>query len=179
MERLVCSYCGIPFRTFGRVDVGPAYCCSGCAMAARLNITDEAFPITPQLIYNLSIAFGFFNQLLLLVLSIALVNEGKVDTAGWFAFASAVLGAVVFAVALVWQLRGGLLRRTDGIVFVCAGVFAVANVTLLFFSAMGAAAFAGIVSTGFAMLWQMRGVVRKWIGRVLSRSRNRENNVRR
>lgn len=169
MERLVCSYCGIPFRSLRRADGEPAYCCSGCAMAARLNFSATAFPVTPQLVYGLILGFAVFNQALLIVLAFALVNERRVDTASRFAAASAVLAIVLFAGALVWQWRARLVRRTDFAAFAIAGAFLAADVFLLSVSAFGAASLAGLAATGLAAMWQLRGVARKWLGRIMRR----------
>lgn len=171
MERAVCSYCGLPFRALRpSADNGPAYCCSGCAMAARLNITAEKFPVTPQLVYLLILGFGVFNQALLIVLALALVNEGRAETAERFAAASAVLAIVLFAGALVWQWRARAVRATDAAAFVIAGAFASADVFLLAGSAHGAASLAGLAATVCAALWQSRGFARRWIGRARRKS---------
>jgi hypothetical protein len=171
MTRAVCSYCGIPFRAFRGVAEGePAYCCSGCAMAARLNISAEKFPVTPQLVYLLILGFGVFNQALLIVLALALVNEKRIETAETFAAVSAVLAIVLFAVALVWQWRARPVRITDIAMFVIAGAFAAADVFLLASSAFGAASLAGLAATGCAALWQSRGFARRWLGRSWRKS---------
>lgn len=167
MERLVCSYCGIPFRALRPpANSEPAYCCSGCAMAARLNISAERFPVTPQLVYLLILGFGVFNQALLIVLALALVNEDRAETAEKFAAASAVLAIALFAAAIVWQWRARHVRVTDVAAFAIAGAFATADVFLLAGSAFGAASLAGLAATGCAALWQSRGFVRRWLGRA-------------
>lgn len=167
MTRAVCSYCGIPFRAFrGATEGGPAYCCSGCAMAARLNISAEKFPVTPQLVYLLVLGFGIFNQALLIVLAMALVNEGRAETAELFAAASAIVALVLFVAALAWQWRSRLVRATDLAVFVIAGAFATADAFLLAGTAFGAASLAGLAATCGAALWQSRGFARRWLGRA-------------
>ena len=145
-------------------------------MAARLNITSGAFPVTPQLVYNLVIAFCVFNQALLKLLAIALVQEQRADTAGRFALASAILALGVFAMELIWQWRASVKRGTDVAVFVVAGIFAAADAWLLLRASPGAAAIAGIVSTATVAIWQSRGVVRKWIGGGARKLRAEENN---
>jgi len=167
VRRAVCSYCGIPFRVFGDgARDGADYCCSGCAMAARLNVSAEKFPVTPQLVYLLILAFGVFNQALLIVLALALVNEGRAQTAERFAAASAIVAIVLFAAALVWQWRARLVRATDIIVFALAAGLAVTDAFLLFDARFGAASLAGLVATGSAALWQSRGFARRWLGRA-------------
>lgn len=169
--RAVCSYCGVPFRTFGGgAESGTDYCCSGCAMAARLNISGEKFPVTPQLVYLLILGFGVFNQALLIVLALALVNEGRAETAERFAAASAIVAVGLFAAALVWQLRSRPVRATDIAAFAIAGAFAAADIYLLMGSAFGAASLAGLAATGCAALWQSRGFARRWLGRRRRRS---------
>ena len=171
MERLVCSYCGLPFRSLRPADGEPAYCCSGCAMAARLNISGEKFPVTPQLVYGLLLGFGIFNQVLLIVLALALVNEGRVETAEKFAAASAVLAIALFVIALAWQWRARLMRRTDFAAFVIACAFLAADLFLLLESAFGAASLAGLAATGLAAMWQARGIARRLLGRAMRRVR--------
>jgi hypothetical protein len=171
VERLVCSYCGLPFRSLRPADSEPMYCCSGCAMAARLNISGEKFPVTPQLVYGLLLGFGIFNQALLIALALALVNERRVETAEKFAAASAILAIVLFVIALAWQWRAQLFRRTDLAAFVIAGAFLVTDTFLLSGSAFGAASLAGLVATMLAALWQPRGFARKWLARATRRGR--------
>jgi hypothetical protein len=171
VPRIVCSYCGLPFRSLRPADNEPAYCCSGCAMAARLNISGEKFPVTPQLVYGLILGFGIFNQALLIVLAFALVNERRLETAEKFAAVAAVLAIVLFVVALAWQWRARLMRRTDLAAFVIAGVFLMADAFLLSKSAFGAASLAGLAATGLAAMWQARGFPRKWLGRAMRRGR--------
>ena len=75
MQRLSCDYCGLPFRAPYKPAAGEkAFCCSGCAMASRLGIDGEAFPVTPQLVFDLVFAFAVFNQFLLWLLAVALVR---------------------------------------------------------------------------------------------------------
>lgn len=140
-------------------------------MAARLNISGEKFPVTPQLVYGLLLGFGIFNQALLIVLALALVNENRVETAEKFAAVSAALAIVLFVVAIAWQWRARLMRRTDLAAFVAAGTFLVTDVFLLFESAFGAASLAGLAATGLAAMWQARGFARKWLGRAMRRGR--------
>lgn len=135
-------------------------------MAARLNITDAAFPVTPQLVYGLLLGFAIFNQALLILLALALVNEGRADTAEKFAAASALLALVLFVVALAWQWRAQLVSRTDLAAFLIAGAFLAADLFLLSGSAFGVAAFAGLAATVLAAAWQSRGFARKWLGRA-------------
>jgi len=171
VERLVCSYCGIPFRSRGPAGTEPVYCCSGCAMASRMSIQGSEFPVTPQLVFGLVLGFAIFNQLLLLVLSLALVREERADTAALFAGISAVLGVVVFAAAFVWQLHSRLFRTTDVIAFAHGGVLAFAAVFFLTQSRPDLAAGAGIAATTLAAIWQMRGMIRKWIAARFRSSR--------
>lgn len=165
MNRIACSYCGLPFRTFREIPEGPAYCCSGCAMAARLDVGAGKFPVTPQLVYLLCVVFGVFNQALLLALALALVNEKRHDTAELFATVSAVLGFVIYLAAIVWQTRGRLLRFADVFVFALAAIPLAAAAWLLARTGHGGAALAGLVSTSLIALWQARGFVRRIIGK--------------
>lgn len=163
MERLVCSYCGIPFRARRPAGDGPVYCCSGCGMASRMRISGAEFPVTPQLLFGLGLGFAAFNQVLLLLLAVALAREGRGDAAAISAAASAVIGIAIVAAALAWQWLSRWLRATDAVVFAFSGVIAAAGVHLLVRGEQAPAAIAGLVATGIVVLWQARGMVRKWI----------------
>ena len=139
-----------------------------------MNISGDKFPVTPQLVYGLLLGFGIFNQALLIVLALALVNESRVETAEKFAAASAVLAIVLFVIALGWQLRARLLRRTDFVAFVITGAFLATDAFFLFEFAFGAASLAGLAATGLAALWQARGFARRRLGRVRGQRRTRK-----
>jgi len=134
-------------------------------MAARLNVDTGKFPVTPQLVYLLCLIFGVFNQALLLALALALVNEGKHDSAERFAIVSAALAFVVYFGALAWQLRAKLMRFTDAIVFAIAAVPLGVSAGLLSRTGFGGAALFGLIATFMIALWQSRGFVRRRIGK--------------
>lgn len=163
MERLVCSYCGIPFRARRPAGEAPVYCCSGCGLASRMRISGDEFPVTPQLLFGLGLGFAAFNQVLLLLLAVALAREGRGDAAAISAGASAVIGIAIVAAAFAWQWFSRWLRATDAIVFALSGVIAAADALLLVRGERMPAAITGLVATGIVALWQVRGMVRKWI----------------
>src|SRR5262245_61966083 len=118
MQRVTCSYCGLPFRVARPPAAGePTYCCSGCAMASRLGIEGEKFPITPQLLFGLGYGFAVFNQLALGVFAGALAREGRGDTALLLQRIDVGLGVAVFLGALAWLGSARWIRIADAVVF--------------------------------------------------------------
>lgn len=162
MERVTCSYCGIPFRTWRKPDGGPSFCCSGCSMASRLEIEDEKFPVTPQLLFCLGVGFAMFNQVLLLLLSLALNREDRWEASAQFALVSALLGIVVFVSSLVWHARLRLLRRADGIMFAIVGVVVAISIHRIDSADQIGAATMGLGSSAVLGAWLARGFIRKW-----------------
>ena len=166
MERLTCDYCSLPFRAPYKPAAGAkAFCCSGCAMASRLGIEGEQFPISPQLVFDLLFGFGVFNQFLLVLLAAALRRDGAAAGAGLCVTISALLGATSFLVALAWQWRSRWMQASDAIVFavlaapVAGG--AVFGVRFHLVSGVAVAAVANLALVG----WQGRGFLRRKWGR--------------
>lgn len=163
MERVVCSYCGIPFRTRRAIRDEPLYCCSGCALASRLHIEGDNVPVTPQLLFGLGSGFAMFNQLLLLLLAWALARENRPEAAALFAAISAGIGIAIHAGALAWQWFSRLLRVNDVIVFASSGMISGTAVFFIARQDVWRAAIAALAATGIVAIWQARGFFRKWI----------------
>jgi hypothetical protein len=114
MERLTCDYCGLPIGEPPEPAAGgTAFCCSGCAMASRLGIEGDQFPVTPQLIFDLLFGFGVFNQFLLVLFAAARRSDGRAEAAALCVAISAGLGVTLYLAALGWQWRGRWLRASD------------------------------------------------------------------
>ena len=162
MERLTCDYCGLPFRAPARPAAGAkAYCCSGCALADQLGIEGEKFPISPQLIFDLVLGFGVFNQFLLMLLAAALRRDGKADTAVLCVLLSAGLGGLLYLATLAWQWRSRWLRASDAFLYALLAAPALGGATLALSLKRGDAALAVAVANLLLVLWQGRGFLRR------------------
>ena len=168
MERLTCDYCGLPFRAPYKPAPGTkAYCCSGCALASRLGIEGEKFPITPQLLFDLGFAFGVFNQLLLVLLGVALRRDGRAEAAALCVLTSAGLGAVLYLAAIVWQWRSRWLQASDAFVYALLGAPLLGGAVLALWLRRGDAALLAAVANLVLLLWQARGFLRRlWAQRA-------------
>ena len=166
MERLTCDYCGLPFRAPYKPAAGAkAFCCSGCAMASRLGIEGEKFPVSPQLVFDLLFAFGVFNQFLLWLLAMALGREGRADGAALCLLISVALGTLFYLATLVWLWRSRWLRASDGFVFALLAGPVLAGTALGW---LGQGRFGAPMVAGANLLllvWQARGFLRRWWAR--------------
>lgn len=166
MERLTCDYCGLPFRAPYKAAPGEkVFCCSGCALASRLGIEGERFPITPQLVFDLVLAFGVFNEVLLGLLAFALRGEGRPTAAALCVTISAALGAVVYLAALAWQWRSRLLRASDAFLFALLAAPALGGSAVALWLGRGEAAFVPAAANLLLLLWQARGFLRRFRAR--------------
>ncbi len=162
MERLTCSYCGLPFRApYKPVAGAKAYCCSGCALADQLGIAGEKFPVSPQLIFDLVLGFGVFNQFLLVLLATALRRDGKLDSAVLCVALSAGLGAALYLAALAWQWRSRWLRASDAFLYALLAAPALGGAAVGLWLKRGDAALVGAVANLLLVLWQGRGFLRR------------------
>ncbi|MFT3828889.1 MAG: hypothetical protein QM691_04195 [Opitutaceae bacterium] len=166
MERLVCDYCGLPFRAPHKPASGAkAFCCSGCALASKLGIEGEKFPVSPQLVFDLALAFGVFNQLLLVLLAAAWRRDGRPEGAALCVTLSAALGGVLYLAALVWQWRSRWLRATDAFLYAALAAPVLGGVTLALWLKCGDAALVAAAANLLLVLWQGRGFLRRlWAG---------------
>jgi hypothetical protein len=155
MTGVVCDHCGLPFRVT-RVRPGqPVYCCSGCALAARVPVDAQGqFPVNGALVTALGVGFVAFNQLLFWLLAVLLVREGQIETAGKLTLASLGAGVAVWG-AVVWlQIAVGARRGLDLLVMAVA----VAALGLAFYSSEPCVALAGNLGL---IAWSLRGVRRR------------------
>lgn len=154
--KVVCEHCGLPFSV-SRVAPGRAiFCCSGCALAARVPVDANGhFPVNAALVSALGTGFVFFNQGLFALLAVLLNREadGAVN-AGRFVWASLLTGALLALVLAVIQARVGARRLVDGMVLAAC----VALVALGLATKSPGCAMAGNLGL---VLWAARGILRK------------------
>ncbi|HLP07347.1 MAG TPA: hypothetical protein VK178_04215 [Opitutaceae bacterium] len=170
MERLTCDYCGLPFRAPYKQPAGEkAFCCSGCALASKLGIEGETFPVSPQLIFDVALAFGVFNQLLLVLLAVALRRDGRLDGAAWCVTISAVVGGALYLAALGWQWRSRWLCATDAFLYAMLAAPVLGGVTVALWLNRGDAALVATMANLLLVLWQGRGFLRRLWARQRAR----------
>lgn len=103
----LCAHCGLPL-VGGRERPGPAYCCSGCALAHRLTGGGEGHGKATGLL--MSVGIGAFLALNVMMLSFVLYTGGaEADRAsgeGWVRWALLLLATPAFAL-----LGGPFLSR--------------------------------------------------------------------
>ncbi len=154
--KVVCEHCGLPFSVSRVAPGSPVFCCSGCALAARVPVDANGhFPVNAALVAALSAGFGFFNQGLFAVLAMLLGREadGAVN-AGRFAWASLATGAALAAALGYLQAKVGARRWLDLLVLAaCAAMVALGIAT----KSPGCA----LVGNGGLIAWALRGVRRK------------------
>ncbi len=162
MERLTCDYCGLPFRAPYKPAAGEkAFCCSGCAMASKLGIEGEAFPVSPQLVFDLLLGFGVFNQFLLLLLATALRRDGRADGAELCLVVAGLLALALYLAALAWQWSSRWLRVSDAVLFALLAAPVLGGAVVTVALKRGDAALVAAVANLVLVLWQARGFLRK------------------
>lgn len=124
--KVTCSYCGLPFNARRVEEARPVYCCSGCAVAARIPEGSGDWPMTPELGLACAIGFLGFNQGLMETLATLLTGDGKLDAARGARLASLGLGGVVWGLAVWLQRRSGAHTVGDWFVQVATGLTIVA-----------------------------------------------------
>jgi hypothetical protein len=115
MSRVICGFCGLPFQVRAVREGATYYCCSGCALAARIPLHGGQLPISRPLVAALGLGFGLFNEVLFAVLGAAVTGEGRPDVGEPLALVSLVLGAFVLAAALALAGLAGQRRWTDAV----------------------------------------------------------------
>ena len=157
MTPVACRYCGLPFKV-RRVEPKKDYfCCTGCAMLARVPVDAQGqFPVNAQLISTLVVGFLYFNQLLFWLLSVLLArDEAQAVLANRFEWLAAGAALVVWLSVQLVQLREKSARAGDMVVAVVVlGVYGFACRSL----PPSAATMA--VANAVLLLWSVRGVLR-------------------
>lgn len=156
--KVVCEHCGLPFSV-ARVAPGKAtYCCSGCALAARIPVdANGQFPVNAALVTALGTGFVFFNQALFWMLGLLIARRPDAASAlnaGRLVLASLALGALVWLVLAFFQARAGARRVVDWIVLA-------ATLSLLGCGLAGGRPESALVANTVLAVWALRGLARK------------------
>jgi hypothetical protein len=158
MTPVACHYCGLPFKV-RRVEPGRDYfCCTGCAMLARVPVDAQGqFPVNSHLISALATGFLYFNQLLFWGLAALLardeINSVLAHRFGWLSAGTALF---VWLLILALQLHERAARLSDFVVTTLvlsahAIAFRVFPPSLLCMAAANALLF----------VWSARGLLRR------------------
>jgi len=154
--KVVCEHCGLPFSVPRVVPGRPVYCCSGCALAARVPVDAQGqFPVNATLVAALGVGFVFFNQILFWLLASLLAREPeRAGNAALFAGASLGVGMLTCGLLLYLQGKAGARSWTDlGATIVAAAMLAAAAAR--FSPGLAAATNAALA------LWALRGLRRQ------------------
>ena len=154
--KVTCEHCGLPFSTARSAPGKAVYCCSGCALAARVPVDAQGqFPVNVTLVTALGVGFVFFNQVLFWLLAVLLARspEGGVNAAR-FTWASLGVGGAVWLALAVFQVTAGARRVADWAMLV-------ATAGLLACGLWGAQP--AVAAGGNAVLaaWALRGLLRR------------------
>jgi hypothetical protein len=85
MSTVNCRYCGIPFHVRRNEPGQDYFCCSGCALLARVPVDAQGnFPVNAHLVWALALGFLYFNQLLAWAVAALLLREGRAALADRF-----------------------------------------------------------------------------------------------
>ncbi len=155
--RVHCHYCGLPFRV-RRVEEGrPSYCCTGCAVLARVPVDAAGnYPVNAHLVSALAVGFLYFNQLLMWGLAVLLAREGNADLALRFRWIGVAAAFAVWLSVLWVQRKEGAARGKDY-------AFSLLVLALLIAGAAGSAHRGWLLATANAagLAWSFRGLLRK------------------
>lgn len=128
----------------------------GEAVARRISVDKQGnFPITGTLIAVLGYGLGVFNQALFWLLALILGGQGRAVPSGRFMQASLALGALLWLVLVVMQVRvtaGG--RRVDLLAIMLTGCLVAAGQVTM----SPGCVLAGV---GLLVIWNLRGLRRK------------------
>ena len=120
MEKVPCTFCGLPVRVKTPSADQAVYCCSGCALAAQIPLGDGDLPVSRQLVVFLGVAFAFFNQFLFWALAVALRGEERAELAFRFDVLAVVAGGVVLIAGLALLAKAPVRRCGDWLGLVIA-----------------------------------------------------------
>jgi hypothetical protein len=154
--KVTCEHCGLPFAVARSTPGRVLYCCSGCALAARVPVDASGqFPVNAALVTALGLGFGLFNQLLFWLLAVLVARRSDgLENAARLAWGSFTIGAAVWAALVLCQARVGARRGADWALAAASG----AGLVWAWSVAAPGLAFATI--TLFA-LWALRGLRRR------------------
>lgn len=154
--KVTCEHCGLPFSVARATPGRAVYCCSGCALAARVPVDASGqFPVNATLVTALGLGFGLFNQLLFWLLALLVAQRSEdAENAARLAWGSSGIGAVVWAALVLCQARVGARRAADCVLAAASGA------GLVWACSAAAPGFAFAANALFA-LWSLRGLRRR------------------
>jgi hypothetical protein len=158
MTPVACRYCGLPFKV-RRVEAGRDYfCCTGCAMLARVPVDAQGqFPVNSHLVFALLTGFFYFNQLLFWILATLLSRDADGTVLalrfGWLAAGTAL---VVWGTVLLVQLRERTARAPD---FVVAALVLTTHAIAFRITPPSAPCMAA--ANAVLLGWSLRGLLRR------------------
>ncbi len=154
--KVTCDHCGLPFSVARPTPGRAVYCCSGCALAARVPVDAQGqFPVNAALVTALGLGFVFFNQGLFWLLAVLVARRPDgLANAGRLEAVSFAVGAVVWVALVVCQARVGARRPVDwAVVAVSAAVIA--------WAWGGSTPGLAVAANALLVLWALRGVRRR------------------
>ena len=156
--KVVCEHCGLPFSV-SRVAPGkPVYCCSGCALAARVpRDAGGGGPVDATMATALGAGFLFFNQTLFWMLGILFSRRPEAaasSNAGRMEPVSLAAGALVWMALVFLQAKAGAARAADRI-------FAAACVIGLASAWFGDRSGIALIFNAVFAAWTLRGLARR------------------
>jgi hypothetical protein len=124
--KVMCEHCGVPFSVSRLASGKAVYCCSGCALAARISVdANGRLPVNAALVSALGAGFVFFNQALLWMLALLLSRRADAEGAihaGRFVSASLALGAALCVGLVLFQIKAGAWSASNGALFGTSGL---------------------------------------------------------
>jgi hypothetical protein len=157
--KVICTHCSLPFSVRRVVPEQPIYCCSGCALAARVPVDAEGnYPINAAAVTATSLAFVAFNQGLFWMMALLLgraVEPGtaQVMNAVRFTWASFVVAVLLWGALAVLQARVGARRGVDGLMVLFSGA-------MIGYGALCSSPVYALIGNGLLSAWALRGLRR-------------------
>jgi peptidoglycan biosynthesis protein MviN/MurJ (putative lipid II flippase) len=155
MISVTCLHCGLPLRVARVTPDKPVYCCSGCALAARVPVdANGQYPVNGTLVTALGVGFVAFNQLLFWLLAVLLAREGQSQTAARLLLGSLAAGGLVW-LALAWFQVAVGARQIWDIMFLALGACLIALGVIAREPCVALAGNLGLIA------WSVRGLRRR------------------
>ncbi len=167
MQRVTCSFCGLPFSVRKAEPGADCFCCSGCALASRIPLgTAGQFPVSPGLIIALAFGFGLFNQLLFGVMGGAVADEGRADVGARLEMVSLALGGALAIAGATFALLARGRSAADLVVGPSILLAALGLAVLFWRCGPGPVVWPALALDGLLALWLARGWFRRhWVRR--------------
>jgi hypothetical protein len=169
MPKVQCSFCGLPFSVRTVREGETYYCCSGCALASRIPVHQDALPVSRGLVIALALGFGLFNQILFAVAGTALVAEGRPEIGATWLWVSVIVGGLLGTANVTFLLTARPRRWSDGGAGAIAAVIAAWAVQRGFVHGLPAAVWPAVGANLGMAAWWSRGWGRRYLARWRSR----------